>query len=429
MEFVTQELMEALPGPAGRMLDMLNQWINKRQSLNLSGRGLPKSRSHERLHQVVQEASTGGNPGSNKYGTVKEKQDASSLSVKGGRRGLLSSGRDSTNNRGPPVPLVNKALLNALSNDATMCKVPVTDIKPVELARQLTIIVGKLYTEIPYLELLGKERPNCSKMIQVSNKITIWVTDTIVDEQDVKKRIGVVKHWIEVGEECLKLNNFDTLTAISCAIESTPVKRLNNTWDGISKSYVERSNQLRKTISSDLNYRDYRAKLKTVQAPCIPFLGLYLTVIAYIEDGNSTYKELNPIVPPTPSGTSNPNNTPTTPLPASETLPARKLLRYGRFFQLTKAVQEFRDFQGAYELLEVPRLRDYILKCMENQDSERNYRKSLAIEPRRPSGGVGAGNVGHRSSGGGGANGGNKGLFHGGISHSEVHGGAAGGGK
>lgn len=42
---------------------------------------------------------------------------------------------------------------------------------------------------------------------------------------------------------------------------------------GISKSYVERSNQLRKTISSDLNYRDYRAKLKTVQAPCIPFLG------------------------------------------------------------------------------------------------------------------------------------------------------------
>ncbi|KAG0027009.1 hypothetical protein BGZ81_005940 [Podila clonocystis] len=427
MEFVTQELMDALPGPAGRMLDMLNQWVNKRHSLNLSGRGLPKSKSHERLHQVAQEGPTGGNSFCNKYGTVKEKPDTSSLSAKGGRRGLLSSGRDSTNNRGPPVPLVNKALLNALSNDATMCKVPVTDIKPVELARQLTIMVGKLYTEIPYLELLGKERPNCSKMIQVSNKITIWVTDTIVDEQDVKKRIGVVKHWIEVGEECLKLNNFDTLTAISCAIESTPVKRLNNTWDGVSKSYVERSNQLRKTISSDLNYRDYRAKLKTVQAPCIPFLGLYLTVIAYIEDGNSTYKELNPVVPATPSGTSNLNNTPTTPLPASETLPARKLLRYGRFFQLTKAVQEFRDFQGAYELLEVPRLRDYILKCMENQDSERNYRKSLAIEPRRPSGGVGAGNVGHRSSGGGGANGGNKGLFHGGISHSEVNGGAGGG--
>lgn len=150
-------------------------------------------------------------------------------------------------------------------------------------------------------------------------------------------------------------------------------------------------------------------------------IGLYLTVIAYIEDGNSTYKELNHVVPPTPG-----INTPTTPMPQppSETALTRKLLRYGRFFQLTKAVQEFRDFQGSYELLEVPRLRDYILKCMENQDSERNYRKSLAIEPRRPSGGVGAGNVGHRSSGGGGANGGNKGLFHAGVSHTEVNGGS-----
>lgn len=57
-----------------------------------------------------------------------------------------------------------------------------------------------------------------------------------MDEQDVKKRIGVVKHWIEVGEECLKLNNFDTLTAISCAIESTPVRRLHNTWEVKSKA-------------------------------------------------------------------------------------------------------------------------------------------------------------------------------------------------
>ncbi|KAG0347911.1 hypothetical protein BG004_006560 [Podila humilis] len=491
MEFVTQEMMEALPGPAGRMLDMLNQWVNRRQSLNLGGRSqaISRAKSHERLNQVVQETvsssgsssshksggstSSGGNsPNTNSHGgssskfysSTKEKSPES-MSIKNSRRGLGfgsssnsgGGGRDSTNNRGPPVPLVNKALLNALSNELTMTKVPVTDIKPIELARQLTIMVGKLYCDIPYLELLGKERPNCSRMIQVSNKITIWVTDTIVDETDVKKRIGVVKHWIEVGEECLKINNFDTLTAISCAIESTPVKRLYNTWEGISKSYVERSVQLRKMISSDMNYSVYRAKLKTVQAPCIPFLGLYLTVIAYIEDGNSTYKELNLGSSLTTSTTNGSNsqgqvlpNTPATPSPSStaggaalpennnSTVPSKKLLRYGRFFQLTKAVQEFRDFQGAYELLEVPRLRDYILKCMENQDSERNYRKSLAIEPRRPSGGVGAGTVGHyhhhRSSGGGGGNGGsgsggNKGLFHSGILNSEVNGNGGGGGK
>jgi hypothetical protein len=70
------------------------------------------------------------------------------------------------------VPLVNKALLSALANEQTMTKVPVTDIKPVELARQLTIMVGKLFLEIPYLELLGRDRPNCSRMVQLSNKVT-----------------------------------------------------------------------------------------------------------------------------------------------------------------------------------------------------------------------------------------------------------------
>jgi len=55
--------------------------------------------------------------------------------------------------------------------------------------------------------------------------------ETVVDEQDVKRRVAIVKHWIEVGEECLRMNNFDTLMAITNGIESTPVSRLYNTWE------------------------------------------------------------------------------------------------------------------------------------------------------------------------------------------------------
>ncbi|KAF9177922.1 hypothetical protein BGZ50_008240 [Haplosporangium sp. Z 11] len=427
MEFVTREMTEALPGPAGRLLDTLNQLVAKRRSLGLHIRSqtINKAHSYDRINQIAQEhysgssesnnINTGSNGSSKPFATVKDRSANSFKSATSSRRGIVGFGSgDSSQSRGPPVPLVNKALLNALSNELTLTKIPVTDIKPIELARQLTIMVGKLYYDIPYLELLVKEHPKCSAMVQVSNKITIWVTDTIVDEQDVKKRIGVVKHWIEVGEECLKLNNFDTLTAISSAIESTPVRRLYNTWEGINKAYYERAMQLNKVISSNHNYKDYKAKLKTVTAPCIPFLGRYFTVISFIEDGNSMYKDPNP--PPVP-GTSSTSPTPT---PASN----RKLLRYGRFYQLAKAIQEFRDFQGVYELLEVPRLRDYILKCMENLDHDRNYRKSLAIEPRRPApatpGGSGygmaGGNGGHRASSG------PKGLFHNGISNSEMNG-------
>ncbi|KAG0304139.1 hypothetical protein BGZ98_005891, partial [Dissophora globulifera] len=471
-EFVAHDLIKVLPAQAGRLLDILNQWANKRKSLLLNGRSpsISKSRSHERMNRVSQDSqntvlanSIGDDSSSSKGSTTLTEKSSNGQLRSVGRRGIAGFGRENLQVRGPPVPQVTKALLTALSSDSSMVKVPITDIKAVEMARQLTVMVGKMLLEIPYLELLAKERPNCSRMIQVSNKITIWVTDTIVDESDVKRRIEVIKHWIEVGEECLKLNNFDTLTAISCAIESTPVKRLNNTWEGVSKSYLDRFLLLKKTVSSELNYSVYRAKLKTVQAPCIPFLGLYFTVIAYIEDGNSVYKEINPATTTTTaaSSPSAPNSTssavsqlnpPSTPIPVS----TQKLLRYGRFSQLAKAVQEFREFQGTYDLLEVPRLTDYILKCMENLDSERSYRKSLAIEPRRTaipgnipggsnnsnghgtngghnnggdfqktsSGSVRGGSGGGRTTGtlGQRSSGGNKGLFHSGISTSDVNG-------
>ncbi|KAF9909950.1 hypothetical protein EC991_007755 [Linnemannia zychae] len=431
-EFVTHDMKKTLPGPAGRLLDMLTQWGNKRRSLCVGGRSptLNKARSHERLNQLAQdqqqrETGSGNYNNTKQYSTVKDKTVVA-------RKGLGGiGGRESISSRGPPAPAVTKALLNALSNEQTMSKVPVTDIKAVELARQITIMVSKLYADIPYLELLSKDKPNCSRMIQVSNRITEWLIETVVDEQDVKRRVLIVKHWIEVGEECLKMNNFDTLMAITNGIDSTPVSRLYNTWEGINKIYLERFLQLKKAISSEANYSAYRNKLKTVLAPCIPFLGLYFKAITYIEDGNSPYKEL------TPTAASQQQNSTTNPSASSEAQPAtptpvvtRKLLRYGRFHQLAKAVQEFRGFQGAYELLEVPRLRDYITKCMENQDPERSYTKSLAIEPRRPTatapnnnGGsvqfaatAGRGGTQQRTSGG------QKGLFHGGVSNSEMNG-------
>lgn len=71
----------------------------------------------------------------------------------------------------PPAPSVNKALLNALANDRTIRSVPVTEIMPVELARQLTLYVGNMFLDIPYLELLTRDRPNCSKMAKTATEV------------------------------------------------------------------------------------------------------------------------------------------------------------------------------------------------------------------------------------------------------------------
>ena len=72
----------------------------------------------------------------------------------------------------PPAPSVNKALLNALANDRTVRFVPVTEIMPIELARKLTLYVGKMFLDIPYLELLTRDRPNCSKMAKTATEVS-----------------------------------------------------------------------------------------------------------------------------------------------------------------------------------------------------------------------------------------------------------------
>lgn len=215
-DFAAQEMMDAIPESAGRLLDTLNQMENKRNSIN-GGMGtstfikaqqqqqmaMQMARSRERLdqdlglnsnisgamsrdngsngsiHSTVSSNSTANNSNSsiNSYRPfAAATKDKSSIGDDAARRPSVGglTGRESVYGHvslGPPAPQVNKALLNALSNEATMCKVPVTEIKPIELARQLTFMVGKLYNEIPYLELLVKERPNCSKMIQLSNKV------------------------------------------------------------------------------------------------------------------------------------------------------------------------------------------------------------------------------------------------------------------
>ncbi|KAG0099417.1 hypothetical protein BGZ93_007807 [Podila epicladia] len=334
LAFTKCELLTVMPTQASRLLESLN--LMQMNTSGLKTHTLCKARSCD-------------------YINLRRTQDYGTEHA-GAGFGLRAT---------PPAPSVNKSLLNALSNDRTLRTVPVTEIMPVELARQLTLFVSKMFLNIPYLELLTRDRPNCSKMAKTATEITTWIIETIVDQSDLKKRVEMIKHWIKVGEECLKLNNFDTLTAITCAIDSSPIHRLSATWDAITSEYCARFQQLQRMVSTKYNYREYRAKLKSTVGPCIPFLGLFLTAVTHIADGNAAFQEVD--------------------MPCAEdsnvasTKPM--LIRYCRYHYLANTVQEFQRFQTRYELLLVPHLREYIVQCLQGLDWQRNIDKSNAIEP------------------------------------------------
>ena len=44
--------------------------------------------------------------------------------------------------------------------------------------------------------------------------------------------------------------------------------------------------ELNKVMHSTMNFTVYREKIHTVSLPCLPFLGVYLSDLTFIEDGN-----------------------------------------------------------------------------------------------------------------------------------------------
>lgn len=110
-----------------------------------------------------------------------------------------------TLNQSTPVPIMPK----------NMKKLKFLDIDVTEFARQLTIIESKLYGKIKPTECLnktwqkkvGENDPEPAPMVKAlilhSNQLTNWVAEMILTQQDVKKRVVVIKHFVSVADVSL----------------------------------------------------------------------------------------------------------------------------------------------------------------------------------------------------------------------------------
>ena len=101
-----------------------------------------------------------------------------------------------------PRPSVTKSLLNNL-RAKTFLPIHPLDFDPIEMARQLTIIENRLYSEIPMQEMIekvdGRSVPHVKAVSDLSNAITGWITSHVLKEGlDLKKRAAVVKFFLKV---------------------------------------------------------------------------------------------------------------------------------------------------------------------------------------------------------------------------------------
>jgi len=170
------------------------------------------------------------------------------------------------------------------------------DLKPLEIARQLTLIEFDLYRKIQPKECLNQawnktdreiNAPNISAMIRRFNEVSLWIaTEVLSYSNNIKMRTKMIELFIKVAGRLRDLNNYNGIIEVLAGLQCVPVFRLKKTWAEVDKDLLNLFEELDKVVSCEHNYKNIREELRKRDPPCIPFLGVFLTDLTFIDEGN-----------------------------------------------------------------------------------------------------------------------------------------------
>ncbi|XP_051038920.1 ras-specific guanine nucleotide-releasing factor 2 [Phodopus roborovskii] len=236
-------------------------------------------------------------------------------------------------------------------------------LSAMELAEQITLLDHIVFRSIPYEEFLGQgwmkldknERtPYIMKTSQHFNEMSNLVASQIMNYADVSSRANAIEKWVAVADICRCLHNYNGVLEITAALNRSAIYRLKKTWAKVSKQTKALMDKLQKTVSSEGRFKNLRETLKNCNPPAVPYLGMYLTDLAFIEEGTPNFTE-------------------------------EGLVNFSKMRMISHIIREIRQFQQtAYRIDQQPKVIQYLLDKALIIDEDTLYELSLKIEPRLP---------------------------------------------
>ncbi|KAL2087676.1 hypothetical protein ACEWY4_016504 [Coilia grayii] len=236
-------------------------------------------------------------------------------------------------------------------------------LSAMELAEQITLLDHIVFRSIPYEEFLGQgwmkldknERtPYIMKTSQHFNDMSNLVASQIMTHTDVGSRASSIEKWLAVADICRCLNNYNGVLEITSALNRSAIYRLKKTWAKVCKPTKSLMDRLQKTVSSEGRFKNLRETLKNCNPPCVPYLGMYLTDLAFIEEGTPNFTE-------------------------------EGLVNFSKMRMICHIIREIRQFQQTpYRIEHQPKVTQFLLDKTLVMDEDTLYELSLKIEPRVP---------------------------------------------
>eukprot|EP01116_Phalansterium_solitarium_P000941 TRINITY_DN10772_c0_g1_i1.p1 TRINITY_DN10772_c0_g1~~TRINITY_DN10772_c0_g1_i1.p1 ORF type:complete len:501 (-),score=134.12 TRINITY_DN10772_c0_g1_i1:88-1590(-) len=178
----------------------------------------------------------------------------------------------------------------------------IVTMHPEEVARQMCLMDHQLFCAIAPRELFGTAwnkddkaaiAPNVTAFIERFNQVSQWATTEVLDAESEDLRVVIITRLISIAQWLRRLNNFSSLMALVAALESSAVTRLEATWANIPIKNHAILGDLSRLVHMSSNFRALREAMSSCELPAIPYLGIFLSDLTFITDGNPDLNEAN----------------------------------------------------------------------------------------------------------------------------------------